>query len=325
MNKFEQAREYLLDDLRSYLVGPVEGEQELIPEKASDRYHVGILWPSGTEIAQEEDDISDETDVGGGEAKSGDGVFALANASQQSAMGFTFQLPEGVPIIIEATWADYIAQEKGEPDKSVNSTSAVNLSNPPEPVEGREPRKQRKVFIWKRIPAKTGPIILPSQAEYSRVPQKIWSENEIELVLLERRIEGVRVLTITLVSRRKRPQRGQKNSESDLPKDLNVYQVSLKVRPVDGSAVFMARPRGQYVSDPEFLVHELLYRNVRQFAVGHGCAVDWTIADPKSSYAAEIRTEWVPATQVYKASSEVKVLASHPALSLEFYFESDRK
>ena len=109
MNKFEQAREYLLDDLRSYLVGPVEGEQELIPEKASDRYHVGILWPSGTEIAQEEDDISDETDVGGGEAKSGDGVFALANASQQSAMGFTFQLPEGVPIIIEATWADYIA------------------------------------------------------------------------------------------------------------------------------------------------------------------------------------------------------------------------
>ncbi len=302
MNKFEDARELLLSDLRNYLIGPLEGEQEIIPERASDRYHVGILWPSGTEISAEEDDIGDAADVGGSEAKTGDGVFALANASQQSAMGFTFQLLKEVPIIIEGTWADYIALEKSDANKETES------------------KKKRKIVVWHRRPSTTSPILLSPTEEYSDVPKCLWSENGIELILFERRIEDVRIMTLTLVSKRK-----EKSSEHLLPTDMNAYQVSLNVRSVDGSQVFMARPRGQFVSDPEFLVHELLYRNVRQFAVGHGCAVDWIIAEPKSAHASSIRAEWIPATQVYKASSEVKALISHEALSLEFYFKTERK
>lgn len=340
MNKFEEARELLVNDLRSYLVGPAEGVDEQIPERASDRYHVGILWPSGSEIDGDEDDISDGTDVGS-DAKPGDGVFALANASQQSAMGFTFQLPEGVPIIVEGTWAEYISREKteskkiGKVDSSAASTKQpmsdeAKIGQPIAPVGDSEPdggnksKRHRIDYIWQRMPVTTGIIKLPSLAEYSATPQRIWSQNDIELILLERRIEGVRILTISLVSRRKRPQRKEKSAENTSPTDLNIYQVNLKVRSANGGAVFMARPGGQFVSDPEFQVHELLYRNVRQFAVGHGCSVDWTIAEQNSPSASEIHAEWIPATEVYKASSEVKALAKHPALSLSFIIKTDR-
>ena len=340
MNTFEEAREFLVNDLRSYLVGPVEGVEEQIPERASDRYHTGILWPSGSEIDGDEDDITDATDVGG-DAKTGDGVFALANASQQSAMGFTFHIPEGIPVIVEGTWAEYIPREK--PDSKItgkDSSSAVSAKQPisgetkvvqpasqvgdSEPVDGKKSRKQRTDYIWQRMPVTTGTIKLQSPAEYSATPQLIWSENNIELTLLERRIEGVRVLTLSLVSRRKRPHRKEKPAENSMPKDLNIYQVNLKVRSVNGDAVFKARPSGQFVSDPEFQVHELLYRKVRQFAVGHGCSVDWTVSEQDSSSASEIHAEWIPETEVYKASSDVQTLARHPALSLNFIVNTDR-
>lgn len=343
MNSHEQARGLLLDDLRTYLVGPAEGENEIIPERASERYHVGILWPSGTEIADEEDDIEDGTDVGGGDSRSGDGVFALANASQQSAMGFTFQVPYDLPVVIDASWAEYVAIERTEAaknsdgnaadilsfsnglsDSPSHDTTALQESLPPSAAPARG-RKQRLKFAWKRLPVSTGRLDFPDIAGKAAIPVAVRSINGIEVSVLERRAHGVRVLTVSLVNRRRRPAKAEKRVEEEVPADLNAYQVSLAVYPKNGGDAFLARPSGQYVSDPEFLEHELLYRNVRQFAVGHGCAVDWETVDHEAKLAKTIRSEWVPATEVFKASSEVAALANHPALLLDFLTTKDRE
>src|SRR5579884_1922048 len=103
------AREQLLGDLRRYLVGPVE-EQERILESASDRYHTGFLSPSGTPVDEEEDDleeVGEELDAGGGES-----ILTLANVSQQSAMGMTFQVEAGsAPLELTVKWAEYRPQD----------------------------------------------------------------------------------------------------------------------------------------------------------------------------------------------------------------------
>lgn len=285
MNDFESARQCLIDDLHKYLVGPAEGEEEVIPEKASDRYHVGILWPSGSGISREEDDNDSGTDVGSGEGSSADGVFSLANASQQSAMGFTFQIPEGKPFVVEAEWAEY----KPEP----NDAAMHGYSHK-----------------WKRHSLSTGRL---SSTDF-QAENPVWEDSQLEIVRLERFVDGVSVITLTIVNKRPKPEWKQ-----DMPPiDPNIYQVRLKVVSADGTDIFVSRPSGEHVSDPEYLVHEVLYRNVRPFAVGHGCGVDWKSTSPDSQGAAEIMSEWLPSTEVFKASSEVEALKGSSMLSLEF-------
>jgi len=347
MNEFENARASLVSDLRDYLVGPIEGENEQIPERASDRYHVGILWPSGTGISAEEDDIVDSADIGGGDSKTGDGVFALANASQQSAMGFTFQVRDGVPICIEASWADYVAvpkpekhasadDERKETPESVLKASELKIVSPKLEgvingdsasigVDEKGKRKRKQQYLWQRQPYAVGPVDLPVLAPGSLGLQTLTSSKGIALMMLERRHAGVRVITLSLVSSRKRPPRKGKSDENVIPVDENIYQAHLKVYSKDGSEIFVARPSGQFVADPEYLVHELLYRNVRQFAVGHGCAVDWSTKREGGGCASEIHSEWIPATEVFKASSEVPQLKGHPMLDLKVLCENKRE
>jgi len=334
MNEFEKARAGLVGDLRTYLVGPVEGDQELIPERASDRYHTGILWPSGTELAPEEDDLEAGEDVGGASTQSGEGVFALANASQQSAIGFTFQLPDGVPVDIEASWANYVAEEREDIRRSDSSPErrkgALPEPNSSSKVEeqsvepfGKE-RGKKKRYVWRRHPVHVAPFELIADSYLKGRLRRIHFEDGVELAILSRLIGNTRVVTLSVINRRSRLKAGDQPRTEEPPTDQNIYQVQLSVRSQDGSAVFVARSSGHFISDPEQIVHELLFRNVRQFAVGHGCSVNWAVPQQGATNASAIHAEWIPATEVFKASSDVEELAGHPALSLDYLINSSR-
>jgi hypothetical protein len=299
MNHFEQARAMLIDDLRKYLIGPVEGDEEIIPERAYDRYHIGILAPSGVLISQEEiGDMDDSEDVGGAAAQKGDGVLALANAAQQSAIGFTFQVPVDVKVNIDVAWADYVA--------SIREV----IQNEP----------ARRAYEWKRLPNVLNDIELPSA-----ITDALLAEHDgIHIEIHERRVEDIRIITVSVVNRRVVSDRGQRAVPGPPPLDRNAYQVSLAVHAQDGSSPFIARPSSQHIADPEFLVHELLYRKVRQFAVGHGCSVDWVLPHKDSAFATSIHAEWLPVTEVFKASSDVPELLNCKALSVEFLATAEK-
>ena len=303
MNNFEQARNLLVSDLRKYLVGPAEGEDELIPERASDRYHLGCLAPSGTAIASEEDDTSDSSDAGGGDAKIGDGVLTLANAAQQSAVGFTIQAPVGCRLLIDAFWADY------RPEVSNQSKDGTESR----PDEGGPHSKAKVSYSWRRAAAQLRHVELPLVLDSES--QTLAEQGGISLEVHERRIGSLRVLTVSLVNRRTRIDRTKKRDKNLPPEDLNVYQVRLAVRTLNGAESLTARVSSEYISDPEFLVHELLYRNVRQFSVGHGCATDWVSSDGK--LASAVSSEWLPVSEVRKASSEVLCLDGEPAFDVQ--------
>lgn len=330
MNHFEEARSLLIDDLRKYLIGPVEGDEEIIPERAYDRYHIGMLAPSGAVISQEEiGDLDDSEDVGGASAQKGDGVLALANAAQQSAIGFTFQVPVDIQVKIDVTWADYVASVRVEPEQKLNVKSITETASDAEQVdslpasseEGKKSASKKAVYEWKRFPKELKNVDLPSSKQATGV---LAESDGMRLEVHERRVDKIRIITVSVVNRRGIPERGRNTEPAISPVDRNAYQVTLAVRTADGSSAFISRPSSEHVADPEFLVHELLYRNVRQFAVGHGCSVDWNMPSNDSAHATSIHAEWLPVTEVFKASSDVAALAGCQALDVDFLASAPR-
>lgn len=297
-------------------MGPYAGDEETIPERASDRYHVGMLCPSGTPIAADEDDHETADDGNPENGAPGDGVFALANASQQSALGFTFQVEPGTSVHVDAAWGEYFSekcanatQEDTAPDDSTIIAAA----------SGATPRRSqvRDQIRWNRRPSALGADFRAATSTEPSGKGVLVEHHGISLEVLQRVTRGICVVTLSLVNRRLRKERGHP-TEGGMPEDDNIYQVQLSVTSPSPTPSFLARRSGQFIADPEFLVHELLYRSVRQFAVGHGCAVDWLLSDSQRARAGKIWAEWIPATEVFKASSGVSELEGRKCLDLDF-------
>ncbi len=70
-----------------------------------------------------------------------------------------------------------------------------------------------------------------------------------------------------------------------------------------------------WTNDPDVIANELLYWNRPEYAVGHGCAVDWTADEGTRSLATEVRTEILPAYELAR-------VARGKAMSLVWICES---
>lgn len=275
-----QARRQLVEDLRRYMVGPFAND-EVIEESAFDRYHVGILSPTGKATNPEEDEF--ETGSDGRDQEDGqgdDGFLVLANVKRQSAMGFTCQVGvECQNLVLEASWGTY--QTEG-------------------------PLDAKKRQHWKRHHFSKSLDLDLSQS------RTLYKFDDVSLSARAREKDGTRIVTVSVVN--------EKPESSDREIDNNIYQVKLKVHAEDDSPVFVARPPSDYILDDEFWSYELLFNDARLFAVGHGCAVNWAPLDGQR--ATKIETEWVPAAEVYKASTAV--LEDEPVLLLENLIGKER-
>ena len=95
-----------------------------------------------------------------------------------------------------------------------------------------------------------------------------------------------RLITFTLVNRRLRENKAPDNSDC-------FFQCDFSVRDADGKIPFLAYPeRPHDPEDPEELSLQLLYLHRQTFAIGHGCAPEWS--EPSNGRTACIRTEVLP-------------------------------
>ncbi len=288
MNEYEKARDLLLTDLRRYFVGPLLGEEEIIEEPAWDRYHTGMLYPAGTEVSSEEDDQEAGGDTSAADGGLDDGIFALANVARQAACGMTFQVAVGAAVSVDVSFAEYIAEA------------------------------ERK---WKRRPTRVEGLPIPLEGGEKTV---LHCADGIEVCVGQRKLGSVRAITVSVVNKRKEPDRSTARKTEKLPEDRAIYQVRIRAFSAQGD-VFVARPAGIHISDPEFVVHELLYRDVKQFAVGHGCAVDWQLAPQNPGLASNVWVEWIPATEVKKASAVVASLQDAKGQDVEYLASGPQK
>ena len=126
---------------------------------------------------------------------------------------------------------------------------------------------------------------------------------EIGLHIRRRIVGGGQVVTATLINE-------AVESEDRLPDECRLFQTGLEVRAVDGIGAGAIRPRAAVSSaaaDEDTRSAELLYRDVVEYAVGHGVAAEW---NPSPAMRVDrVATTWLPAANVKGMSP-----AAHPML-----------
>jgi len=326
-------RDQLFDFLKKELIGPdpisplvqEDGEEILVNEPPRLRYGAGILFPQTASI--QEVDSTDETESGilnesaesasetqlaaiEGEDRSlggiddtidaNDEIINLANTFLPSVMGFScfLTIPEnGLSIMINA--GRYHEKDKTLDKLGNPVTKRAYLREPLDAVIDVSRKDLPTIdnrscdFQISKDGKRTGLVLNIRNRTTKREEQ---TENQFYTFLLINSL---------------RSSAGHINNESCF------FQVEFSVKAKDGKPCFVPYPTKEYSSNIEDEKStQLLYRNYRTFAVGHGCAPLWVESD--NSMASEIKAHVLP---LFEMKPVVPV--RFPDLQLTMYDMSD--
>ena len=124
-------------------------------------------------------------------------------------------------------------------------------------------------------------------------PQRLLElENKGSLQWIIREHNTTYSISIFLVNRNQMPDENQP-SGFEMLNTACLFQPCIEVRGLPGTYPFVHRsPEGRLPTDADLESHALLYRNCYEFAVGHGCAVDWK--DIHEDHASVLWTTQIP-------------------------------
>jgi hypothetical protein len=246
-------REGLVQALKQDLLGPSHRD-EVIDEGPLDRYVTGVLYPAGVADADEEPDEPEAADAEG----KGDGGYdpgvALARMKHPSSMGLSFAVDLSVTREISVTVGAGRYQQLDE--QTDHGTAALHS-------RARRPRGGHR---WQRVPIEPSVVTVHVDSP-GVVPTQVAPGLELYCVTRPARDDVVPV-TVVLRNRLSAPR-------DDVRDAYCWFQPSLVVAGPDGAFVDRRRPRTVGIDDEDLESYDLLFRDVRSFAVGHGCAVEW--------------------------------------------------
>ena len=278
----DSRREQIMEIIKREFIGPdplpeddmrqENGEEILTSDNPLIRYSAGILFPQGVNLSndndeeQEDERNEDKPDTDKSESLLSDGYYStkelleeaeelinLSNAFKQSAISITAAVFKNDKITVKISAGQY------------KSDMIIIGQN----------KKEQKAYI--RIP-----IFWDMNSEFLTLPTKenplieipvIINNNEPELEFcITYRYTDLNhvfsVYTFTLKNSKKIPDE-KKPSESDC-----YFQAEFELNSVLG---FSSMPENTNVEieDDDYLLNKLLYRNIKTYAIGHGCSADW--------------------------------------------------
>lgn len=262
------ARSGIVQYLRDQLIGPVDGDEEVIDESPRQRYLMGILFPqrAASDTAFEEDVIEDAPGEVGQET--GDDPIALANQYMPSSVGLSMVVPDGLSL--EVTLRASYYERLGDDDGGWRRVSLSGNDGVRHAVEPHSPG------LLSRTPVLDG---------------------RAELTALWRAFGSNWLVTLALVN--------AASSLEDGPVDDTacLAQVSIECNVVGGT--FLPYPTADRVPlDEEDEEMTFLYRNLPTYSVGHGCAVDW--GGGGDTPPDTVRTEFMPTETVPDVAFEIE-------------------
>ena len=273
------------------LLGPANGPDEEVAEgSVRERYLVGLLAPRGETLEPEQDDDLTLAGTAPGEDGQSESTAAQGRSMFPSSLGLTFcVLPQVTALRLTCRWGRY------------ERVRSATLTNP----DGEAP------MVWKRtqvdasthLPLREGPL-----TPWIAAPE----QPKVSVQGLIRSLQGNWIVTLFLVNGQQEPER--------LRDSAWLFQPELAVEGRDGgwagAAIFRrrahlyaeARRRG------EDAALAMAYREMVEFAVGHGVAVHARIAPEDPQRATRIATCVVPAYEVPRtvppAAAEIPALAT---------------
>lgn len=268
----EELRNRLYKSVHEEFVGPMDPDsEEILDERDSPagRYHAGVLHPRGAHVdvaqgesaGREADTVLDERNEG--PARDG-GSPDIADASD---------VGEALP---DEDYEEPVALSNARAQSAISMTVAVR----PGDVLSADIRCAKYVRIkvddkshFKRVPVhfvfKSGDLAIPSgrHDDVKRVYRL--GKEHLELWLVYRRaISGGVVLTVAVCN----TDNATGNRSDD---DLKCYyQTYLRISSSSG-LIPPVWNQANDVASAEDATKRLIYRNIRNYAIGHGCATRW--------------------------------------------------
>lgn len=309
-----EVRAGLVHALQLDLVGPDNTDpcaHELLPEPPTRWYLTGFLSPAGAQL-DDPDQGDDGLDAGGDLPGAGDDSAVpdkgpAKKGIMPSSMGVSVLVTEGTAALdVVVEWGDYVFEgegsEEGEPTSA--STAAgepAACANPMQTTPSPEPSAStKKRRAWRRSPKSATASILLPKADGEPAWTRVSGSDGLEIMTIARAAPatgglppGALSVSVFLVNRRSQP--------DDAKYKACVFQVRLIVSCAAGGE-FVARSDMRSAGsklDRDEEVASVHYRNVYEYAVGHG--VSATSDVPKDGRR-RVLTTWLPTAQVERVA-----------------------
>lgn len=327
------ARAGIVEVLRRELIGPAEGDTEVLTTPPDDRYLLGRIAP--TRLSGAADDLEAAASTGApvtGVEEEMTNATAEEDPGEDTddepvrrglmipaSMGLRFQVPadpaELESIAIHVSWGTYESTGRDDAEAPVSSS---------DPASSRDSHITR----YRRIPHYHNfSLRLADLTPGRTLDRKL--ENDVFL-----RVDSYRdtsptggpggryLIELALCNDQITPRR--------IPVHAWMFQTQIHVD-ADNRDVFLPvhdpllppAPGAQPASDPEEARLELQYRDRLEFAVGRTCSADWSLHKPPPGESAprrafQVRTTWMPtvetsqttATPVQGAELNMRTLAT---------------
>lgn len=248
-----EARRHMVDAVVADLYG--SPDDDVLTEDPLERFVVGILHPRSPEGQSEPVEVADEAPEGeAGTAPDADydpGV-SFAHLRYPSTMGLTFGISRSTRQLEVEVEADRYEPESDESEREVDGVASRSSG--------------RRVARWKR--AAFGPVTELLDVSVAGSRELKLTDGLVLRVVVRPARDDVANVTLVLVNTMNRPQKGRAD-------EFCWFRPVLRVRTLDGE--FADRRPTQLLDhlDSDERSGELLYREQRHLAVGHGVAVTW--------------------------------------------------
>ena len=285
-------RDSVRSRLRVDLIGP-QASDEIIVDRPTDRYLTGILFPIGR-VPEAEDET-----LGVGESEPGASVpddgAPLSSSFRPSSMGISFcTTGTTIQLLVKIELATYLCRWVVPPSDGADSEELADESEKLTDEEG-----ERKYERWCRVPLMADiPVTLdmagPTEIDLSKhgLPQKT------QLYIQTAPIDGGYGITAVLINNNQESQNRRSDTENTF------FQTCMTIRPAEGTRL-IPRPHrssiGHADNSEDEDSGELIYKDVREYAVGHTCAATW---NGSSEQVMEVATDWIPMSIVPATSAE---------------------
>jgi hypothetical protein len=329
-----QIRSALVETLELDLVGPRNDHpfaHELLPQSPQRWYLTGYLIPKSAD-EQSRSAGDDELDLEAATGTSGDdneeGEQQAQVSHLPSSMGLSVLVgPETGELSATIRWGDYTGEIEGEKGEEfdpaeVDQAHEEAMAKSEEELSLEEPPAGDAKKKWFRRGYRRDPreelcrVALDGDDGLKELP--VPNSRGLKLVVSWRSLphfanselpKGTKTVSAFVVN--DRPNSGERTSYRDI-----VFQAELELCAEQG---FYGRPdlRGaafQEENDPDELIADLHYRDVLEYAVGHGVAA---ITEEDADGCKSVRTTWIPSAEIARVDHADKETIGDVELAME--------
>ena len=274
-----------IDEIKSFLsqdlIGPIEEYEVIESVEPLSYYAMGILWPNRLEGSSDSftEQISilniDDNDIEDSLQTDNDSI-SEANSYKPPTMGVTVMLPaDAISLQAEFSFGRYTMTQKEQPkEDGKESEKARTIS-----YFTREPFHLSTVFD---VPAICGTISCKEHKEYNNLGA------DIKLCLRRIMSDGSKLITVSVTNAIKAPQMSKEQNEGAM------FQCKLHLHSDFGfSPIYQNNAFGH---SEEEQISVMQYRNVLNYATGHGCSVHYV----DSAAITDVYSDFMPSESVFQ-------------------------